>query len=164
MTTILATEGKRLPTFRIAKEEIVKDIPMDTKLTDVGPDIYTEIFEGMRLTVTAGTAQALNIEDLKIAGKTGTAQLGVGNSHINSWFIGFWPYINPKYAVVYMLEKAPSTATHGAAFYLRDVFQTCKDYGCDLSVPKEDRVYTNTPEVLQESIDTATPVVDEVER
>jgi penicillin-binding protein 2 len=164
MTTLLATEGKRLPVFRIAKEEIIKDISIDKKLTDVGPDIYTEIFEGMRLTVTAGTAQGLNIEDLKIAGKTGTAQLGIGNSHINSWFVGFWPYVNPKYAVVYMLEKAPSSAIHGAAFYLRDVFQTCKEYSCDLSVPKKDRVYVGAPKSVQEITETASSAVDEVER
>jgi penicillin-binding protein 2 len=139
MTTLLANEGKSLPAFKLTKEEPVRQIPVDATKVDVGNAIYAEIHEGMRLTITAGTAQILNIGNLKIAGKTGTAQTGVGNSHINSWFVGFWPYTKPKYAVVYLLEKAPSSATRGAAFYLRDMFELCKSYGCDLSVPKSDR-------------------------
>jgi penicillin-binding protein 2 len=164
MTTLLALEGKSLPAFRVAKSEPVREIPVDTKLTDVGSDIYTEIHEGMRLTVTAGTAQGLNIDGLKIAGKTGTAQLGIGNSHINSWFMGFWPYTDPKYAIVYMLEKAPSSATHGAAFYLRNMFESCKTYACDLSIPKEDRVGA-TAALVESGIDSSSSgPVDEVER
>jgi len=158
MTTLLAREGKSLPTFRIARGEPVGAIDINTKLTDVGDDIYTEIHEGMRLTVTAGTAQGLNIEGLKIAGKTGTAQIGVGNSHINSWFMGFWPYTDPKYAVVYMLEKAPSSATRGAAFYLRDVFQSCASYTCDLGVLKEDRVDVGVPLEDGEGVSTTSEV------
>lgn len=139
MTTILANEGKFLPTFRIAENERVTQVPLQKSMTDVGDAIYKEIHEGMRLTVTAGTAQILNIGDLKIAGKTGTAQTGVRNAYINSWFMGFWPYTNPKYAVVYMLEKGPSTAKKGAAFYLRDMFESCKGYTCDIAVAKADR-------------------------
>ncbi|MES2622894.1 MAG: penicillin-binding transpeptidase domain-containing protein [Patescibacteria group bacterium] len=139
MTTLLANEGKSLPVFKLTKEEPTRQIPVNSNMVDGGGAIYNEIHEGMRLTVTAGTAQILNIGDLKIAGKTGTAQTGVANSHINSWFVGFWPYTNPKYAVAYLLEKAPSSATKGAAFYLRDMFESCKSYGCDLSVAKENR-------------------------
>lgn len=166
MTTILANEGKSLPTFRIAQDEPVKNIPINTKMTDVGSDIYTEIHEGMRLTVTAGTAQGLNIGNLKIAGKTGTAQLGVGNSYINSWFVGFWPYVQPKYAVVYMLEKAPSSTKRGAAFYLKDVFQTCTSYDCDFSIAKKDRKNNTVPIVddVDAVNETGSSSVDEVER
>lgn len=169
MTTLLANEGKFLPVFRLVQDEPIRYVDIDTTLTDVGEDIYTDIHEGMRLTVTAGTAQGLNIEGLKIAGKTGTAQIGVGNSHINSWFVGFWPYTNPKYAIVYMLEKAPSTTTHGAAYYLRDVFQSCKSYACDLTIPKKDRidalsVHDDSVEQSQSEAQNLPPVADEVER
>lgn len=166
MTTLLATHGTYLPSFRIAEDEPVKSVHIDTSLTDVGLNIYKEIHEGMRLTVTSGTAQSLNIENLKIAGKTGTAQIGVGNSHINSWFIGFWPYVKPQYAIVYMLEKAPSKTTHGAAYYLRDVFESCKSYACDLSIPKKERIDTKKDiESIGDTVDMP-PVdrIDEIER
>ncbi len=140
MTTILANEGKRLPVFKVTEEEPTRFAELDKNRVDAGSAIYTEIHEGMRLTVTAGTAQLLNIGNTKIAGKTGTAQTGVNNSHFNSWFMGFWPYTNPKYAVVYLLEKAPKSTTRGAAFYLRDMFASCKEYDCDLTLPKEKRI------------------------
>jgi cell division protein FtsI/penicillin-binding protein 2 len=69
---------------------------------------------------------------MKLAGKTGTAQTGNRNQYINSWFVGFWPYTDPKYAIVYMLEKGPSTNTKGAAYYLREFLQGCSTYQCDL--------------------------------
>jgi cell division protein FtsI/penicillin-binding protein 2 len=86
----------------------------------------------MRLAVTTGTASSLEFEGMKLAGKTGTAQTGNRNQYINSWFVGFWPYTDPKYAIVYMLEKGPSTNTKGAAYYLREFLQGCSTYQCDL--------------------------------
>lgn len=157
MTTILANEGKKLPVFKVSKDEETTYAELDSRMVEASEGIYTEIHEGMRLTVTAGTAQALNIGNLKIAGKTGTAQTGVGNSHFNSWFMGFWPYTNPKYAVVFMLEKAPSSTTKGASFYLREMFESCKVYECDFSLPKENRI-NNIPEIQTE---TATQTISE---
>lgn len=75
---------------------------------------YQIIREGMRETVTEGTMQQLNVPYVKVAGKTGTAQLGVSKKSINSWATGFFPYDNPKYAFVVMLESGPSTALFGA--------------------------------------------------
>ncbi len=79
------------------------------------PKYYDIIREGMRMTVTEGTMGALNVPYVKIAGKTGTAQVGISKSMINSWAVGFWPYENPKYAFVLMLEQGPSTAMFGAS-------------------------------------------------
>lgn len=146
MTTILANEGKQLPVFKVTEEEPTRYATLDKSKVEAGKRIYTEIHEGMRLTVTAGTAQSLNIGNIKMAGKTGTAQTGVNNSHFNSWFMGFWPYTNPKYAVVYLLEKAPKSTTRGAAFYFRDMLESCKEYECDLSLPKDKRI-NNIPPV-----------------
>lgn len=41
----------------------------------------------------------LQIPGVKIAAKTGTAQIGTGNSSIDGWIIGFAPADNPKIAV-----------------------------------------------------------------
>jgi penicillin-binding protein 2 len=77
------------------------------------PEYYRIVQEGMRMTVTEGTMQALNVPYVKIAGKTGTAQVGVNNQFINSWTTGFFPYESPKYAFVVMMERGPSDAIYG---------------------------------------------------
>ena len=53
-----------------------------------------------------GTAHILNSLNLGIAGKTGTAQ-NAGLPH--GWFVGFFPYHNPKYAFCVFLENGLSS-------------------------------------------------------
>lgn len=67
--------------------------------------------EGMRATVTVGTAQAANLSYVEVAGKTGTAEycddiarpLGLcrpGNWPSHAWFTGYAPYNNPEILVI----------------------------------------------------------------
>lgn len=89
------------------------------------PDAYLQIVrEGMRLAVTSenGTARAMNVAGLPIAGKTGTAQLGSNNESMNSWAVGFWPYDDPKYAFAVVLENAPAGTNSGASPALNPFF------------------------------------------
>ena len=47
------------------------------------------------------------------AGKTATAQSGIyvdGKEKLNTWFVGFYPYDNPKYSIVVMREGGKSGA------------------------------------------------------
>ncbi|MEN9604425.1 MAG: hypothetical protein RJB39_110 [Candidatus Parcubacteria bacterium] len=135
MLTMLtqAGDGKSsYPLFHIDKTDEVTYVPFVDKIKKIPAEFYNEIAEGMRMTVTTGTGQALNFPELKVAGKTGTAQTGVRNEFINSWFVGFWPYTKPRYAVVFLLEKGSSTNTHGATAYLREVFDGCRAYSCDI--------------------------------
>jgi len=53
-----------------------------------------------------GTAHILKRLNLKIAGKTGTAQ-SRGRPH--GWFVGFFPYDNPRYTFCVFLENAGSS-------------------------------------------------------
>lgn len=82
------------------------------------------IHEGMRMTVNypGGTARPLERNDVAIAAKSGTAQVGEGNAYVNSWAAGFWPYEKPKYAFIMMMENAPSSNTLGATRVMGDVF------------------------------------------
>lgn len=77
--------------------------------------------EGMRMSVTEGTASGLNISAVKIAGKTGTAELGARKQFVNSWVIGFWPYENPKYAFTVVMERGPVTNLVGATYVMRQL-------------------------------------------
>ena len=92
------------------------------------------IREGMRMAVTEGTAVALNIPQVQIAAKSGTAELGSSKQRVNSWIIGFWPYESPKYAFAVVMEKGPARNIIGSAYVMRRVF---------------DQIVTNAPEYLK---------------
>lgn len=99
------------------------------QFTMVGiPDAYLQIVrEGMRLAVTSerkdATVKVLNMPQIHIAAKTGTAQVGTRNQYMNSWSVGFWPAENPRYAYAVVLEKAPAGTLSGAAPGLRPFFE-----------------------------------------
>ncbi len=82
-------------------------------------EYFDIVHEGMRLSVKEGTSVALNVPYVAIAGKSGTAELGVVKDKVNSWITGFWPYENPKYAFAVMLEKGSVHNLIGAAAAMR---------------------------------------------
>lgn len=59
--------------------------------------------EGMRETVTEGTAQSLMDLPVAVAGKTGTAQFGTGKD-THGWFVSFAPYEKPQIALIVLVE------------------------------------------------------------
>ena len=68
--------------------------------------------EGMRQTVTEGTARSLGSISMAVAGKTGTAQFdGKNLSRAHAWFAGFAPYDNPEIAIVVMIEDGGEGST-----------------------------------------------------
>ncbi len=69
----------------------------------ISPDIIKIVQEGMRQTVTSGTAQSLNDLPVNIAGKTGTAQFGSENK-THAWFVSYAPYEDPEIAMVVLVE------------------------------------------------------------
>ncbi len=92
----------------------------------VDPKAMQVIKEGMRMAVTEGTATALNLPGIQVAAKSGTAQLGVGNTNTNSWIIGFFPYENPKYAFAVMMERGPKAASGNATRVASEVIDFMK--------------------------------------
>lgn len=88
--------------------------------------------DGMRLAVTSdrkdATVKILNMPQIHIAAKTGTAQIGTRNQYMNSWSVGFWPAENPRYAYAVVLEKASAGTLSGAAPGLRPFFEWLAAY------------------------------------
>lgn len=70
----------------------------------IEPDILKTVREGMRMTVTEGTAQLLNTLPVEVAGKTGTAQFG-NEKKAHGWFVSFAPYENPEIVMVVLVES-----------------------------------------------------------
>lgn len=78
--------------------------------------------EGMRLGTQIGTGQALNLPYVSIGVKTGTAELNVDKSGVNSWVTGFFPYENPEYSFAIVLEKGKTGNTVGASYAAQTFF------------------------------------------
>jgi|SRR3989344_6077694 len=114
----IANYGK-LPTPHF----ILGDKKMEEKIEMIySPKEYFDIVhDGMRQAVSYGTAVALNVPYVKVAAKTGTAELGVNKNKVNSWVIGFFPYENPKYAFTIMMEAGPSTSSVSASTVMRQL-------------------------------------------
>lgn len=89
-------------------------IPVDVEKMKIVKD-------GMRKAVTEGTATALNLPYVKVAAKSGTAQVGVGNTNTNSWIVGFFPYENPRYSFAILMERGPKSASGNATRVMSEV-------------------------------------------
>ena len=69
----------------------------------ISKEVMRIIREGMRQTITSGTAQPLKDLPVAVAGKTGTAEFGEEDK-THAWFVSFAPYDNPKIAMVVLVE------------------------------------------------------------
>lgn len=69
----------------------------------VSADVIKVVQEGMRKTITDGTAQPLKDMPIEIAGKTGTAQFG-NEDKTHGWFVSYAPYEDPEIAMVIIAE------------------------------------------------------------
>jgi penicillin-binding protein 2 len=67
--------------------------------------------QGMRQTVTSGSARSLDDAVVSIAGKTGTAQWSSTKGN-HAWFTGFAPYDNPKIVITILIEQGIEGSTN----------------------------------------------------
>ena len=63
-----------------------------------------ELTRMMELAVTGGTGTAAQISGIRVAGKTGTAEIGRGNVH-TTWFTAFAPVERPRVAIAVVVEN-----------------------------------------------------------
>ena len=109
---------------------VLGDRSMEEKkeILDIQQNYLDVIHQGMRQAVTEGTATTLNVPYVKVAVKTGTAQLGVAKNKVNSWVIGFLPYENPKYAFAILMEAGPTTSSVSASTVMRQLLDWMSIY------------------------------------
>jgi peptidoglycan glycosyltransferase len=70
------------------------------------PKIASEITQMMRRVVEEGTGTPAQLGGISVAGKTGTASVGLpGQGFTQPWFIGFAPVPHPKVAVAVTVER-----------------------------------------------------------
>ena len=73
----------------------------------IKPQTAAELNQLMQLVVQGGTGISAQIPGVAVAGKTGTAELGLGTVY-DAWFVCFAPANNPRYVVAVVVEKQPN--------------------------------------------------------
>ncbi len=92
------------------------------------PAVAQELTEMMEQVVESGTGTAAAIPNVRVAGKTGTAETGAPGTN-EAWFIGFAPADNPQVAVAVVIEDTPQTGGEIAAPVARSVMETALEVG-----------------------------------
>jgi peptidoglycan glycosyltransferase len=82
----------------------------------IKPSVYSQVMKPstaqavgqmMKRVVEEGTGTPAQLGGIDVAGKTGTAQVGVLGSNLTQpWFIGFAPVQNPKVAIAVTVERS----------------------------------------------------------
>jgi penicillin-binding protein 2 len=114
---------------------IVRTIePQVIRKLNISPQSFSIVREGMRNAVTRGTAVTVNLADVNVAAKTGTAEYygPKVNGHLptHAWFTAFAPYENPQVVVtvfVYGGGEGSAVAAPIAADILRAYFRLPPD-------------------------------------
>lgn len=106
-TSIIANGGKIFVPYLV---ETIDDKPSRDinnqviELENLDSHSLSLVRQGMRQTVTSGSAKSLLNLAEPVAGKTGTAQTP-GDKPYHSWFIGFGPYDDPTINLVVLIEE-----------------------------------------------------------
>jgi penicillin-binding protein 2 len=96
---------------------------------DISPGVIDQIRTGMIDAVNGanGTAHRASLDNVKVAGKTGTAQWGPKTKERTAaWFAGFLPADHPQYAFAALYEGDVGSKVHGgsaAAPMIADIFK-----------------------------------------
>lgn len=86
-----------------------------------------KVLEGV---VNSGTGTAAGLDDVQIAGKTGTAE--TGKELDDRWFVGMGPSDDSSVVVAIVLEEAGDKLSGGAAGRAKNVFETALEVQGDL--------------------------------
>ena len=101
---VTAEDGTVLvPDFPKLKVDLLQSGVKESDLKLIQLGMYKAVNEA------GGTAGKVRMDDVKIAGKSGTAQTtDNGKASNNSWIVSYAPYDEPRYAVVIMAQAAGS--------------------------------------------------------
>ncbi len=117
-------------------------------------DKARKMMEGV---VLNGTGRGIKGSCYQVAGKTGTAQLGIvnGKQTYQASFVGYFPADNPKYSCIVVISAPSGDAYYGAAV-AGPVFKDVADkvYSTSLEIHKEINSITSKTNLNSPSIKT----------
>ncbi len=119
MMTNLAREGRCIEPMIVKRIGSVDLKAKDQNRIEVDRTIFEEITQAM-LKVSGHYVDPKKVEELGLAGKTGTAELGGKDKGLyNAWFAGFAPASKPKYAFAVVAERTGLMGKTTAPFAAR---------------------------------------------
>ncbi len=128
-TPTILKQSKENAQLENKMSQVGKKFYKDTRETlPIAQENFEIVKEGMRKGVLEGTAIGLLLPNVKVAAKTGTAELGVTKESVNSWVIGFFPYDKPKYAFAIAMEKGSRSNTVGSTYAMRRLLEWMSIY------------------------------------
>jgi penicillin-binding protein 2 len=110
MATVIASiargETRTRPTMRALTDSEAGRVQHGGEPIGLSPAQRAELWEGMeRVIGPDGTGRLVQIDGLRIGGKTGTADFRAHGEEVNlAWFVGFAPIEDPQIAVAVMVE------------------------------------------------------------
>jgi penicillin-binding protein A len=126
VASAIANEGKLMRPHIV---ERVRDV--DGRVVDrtrprsesdvMKPETASALAQMMSQVVKEGTGTAAALEGIDVAGKTGTAEVGVANQ---AWFIAFAPVDSPRVAIAVTVERTPGQGGTVAAPIAKQVMET----------------------------------------
>ncbi len=104
----VANDGKMMTPYLVKQivsedNQIIVNTENRVMLDCVNFSTAAELTHSMELVVTDGTGKAANLDPVRVAGKTGSAENPAGDTH--AWFVGFAPSDNPQIAVAVIVEN-----------------------------------------------------------
>lgn len=113
MVSVIANGGYLVYPHIVERIGDVDEGVKSPKKLDFKDENLELVKHGMEMVVSShGTGLRAQVEGLKIAGKTGTAQTGSGLNH--AWFVSFFPVDKAKFAMVVFLEHGGSGGVEAA--------------------------------------------------
>jgi penicillin-binding protein A len=137
MVASAVANGGKLMAPRLAQRVVDPD---GRTIKTYKPSVYSQVMsrstaaqvtEMMKRVVDEGTGTPAQLGGISVAGKTGTAQVGITGSNLTQpWFIGFAPVQDPKVAVAVTIERtAGGFGGTVAAPIAKNVIQTLLSEG-----------------------------------
>jgi penicillin-binding protein 2 len=130
------------------------------KTLDVSSDTMDQVRDGMVNVVNggAGTAHQASLDNVEVAGKTGTAQWGPKHKERTAaWFAGFLPADQPRYAFAVVYEGDVGKTVHGGSHAAPMIAEVFKDvYKGQMVAGRSERRARDQPEIRR-----AEPVEEE---
>jgi penicillin-binding protein A len=112
MVAAAVANGGKLMTPRLATKAVDQDgrtvhtYKPSVMSQVMSPSTAAQVTQMMKNVVEEGTGTPAQLGAISVAGKTGTAQVGIVGSNLTQpWFIGFAPVENPKVAVAVTVER-----------------------------------------------------------
>ncbi len=107
-TAVIANGGAKVTPYLVEQADgfatdQINHVPA-VDIVDLDSYSMSVVRQGMRQTVTHGSARSLSTLSEAVAGKTGTAQTP-GDKPYHSWFTGFGPYEDPSITLVVLIEE-----------------------------------------------------------